>query len=175
MGRIGLTRGLVATALALCAALALGCRTPADAGVWHTLRPGENVYRVARYYGVPVSDVLDANRIRDPSDLAVGTRLFIPDPRVRVPPGAPLVPPELGPPSERERLTARGEALERSGLMFSWPLQGRVTSGFGRRGARPHEGIDISGRRGTLVRAAEAGRVIYSASMGACRMITTRP
>jgi len=47
---------------------------------------------------------------------------------------------------------------------FVWPLAepGQITSGFGWRGRRLHEGIDIAAPVGTPVRAADAGVVIRS-------------
>ncbi len=47
-------------------------------------------------------------------------------------------------------------------VAFHWPLDGEVTSLFGKRGEKPHRGIDISARYGTAVRAAAAGRVVFS-------------
>ena len=49
-------------------------------------------------------------------------------------------------------------------LDLRWPIRGRLSSGFGWRRGRAHEGIDIPARRGTPIRAAEAGRVIHSGS-----------
>ena len=45
---------------------------------------------------------------------------------------------------------------------LEWPTRGAVSSAFGRRGGRPHRGIDISGHYGRGVRAAAAGEVIFS-------------
>jgi lipoprotein NlpD len=45
---------------------------------------------------------------------------------------------------------------------FRWPARGVVTSPFGMRGRRPHEGIDISYRSGMAVRAAATGTVVFS-------------
>lgn len=47
-------------------------------------------------------------------------------------------------------------------LAFRWPVNGTVTSRFAGPGRRSHRGIDISARHGTLVRAAAAGRVVFS-------------
>jgi murein DD-endopeptidase MepM/ murein hydrolase activator NlpD len=49
---------------------------------------------------------------------------------------------------------------------FVWPTSGTVTSGYGPRWGRMHEGIDIAAPTGTSVRAAAAGRVIIAGSMG---------
>ncbi|MGQ0792945.1 MAG: peptidoglycan DD-metalloendopeptidase family protein [Deltaproteobacteria bacterium] len=43
------------------------------------------------------------------------------------------------------------------------PLEGRISSGFGRRGGAQHTGIDIPAREGALIKAAAAGLVVVSA------------
>ena len=52
-----------------------------------------------------------------------------------------------------------GDAVYRN---FRWPVQGTVGSGYGGRGGRHHDGIDILAPEGTPVRAAETGVVTYA-------------
>jgi len=46
---------------------------------------------------------------------------------------------------------------------FAWPVQGgRISSGFGQRRGRLHEGLDIAAGVGQSIRAAASGRIVYS-------------
>ncbi len=53
-----------------------------------------------------------------------------------------------------------------SGSGFVWPVNGVLSSGFGWRWGRMHEGIDIAAPSGSPVVAAAAGTVIYAGWMG---------
>jgi len=153
--RAVLRRGLPLALVALCA---LACAsTPGGKEVVHVVRPGENLYRISLYYGVPVDRLIRSNRIRDVHALEVGQQLRIPGAR-RDPPTGVLAPQVASAPSGG----GREIALRDTGLAFEWPLHGRVSSYFGSRGRSHHEGIDIPAREGTPIFAAEAGRVIHS-------------
>jgi murein DD-endopeptidase MepM/ murein hydrolase activator NlpD len=120
----------------------------------HVVQRGETVYRLSKRYGVSVDAIVRRNGIRDVSSVPVGARLVIPG----VPGhggGAPRGAGDLADVAYRE-----------ASLAFGWPLNGRFSSGFGRRGRRSHDGIDIAARTGTPVRAAEAGRVTHSGWLG---------
>jgi murein DD-endopeptidase MepM/ murein hydrolase activator NlpD len=152
-------RAALAAAAAL-GVLLLGCaHSPQGDGVVHTVRQGENIFRISRHYQVSVSSVLDANQIRDERSLQIGERLWIPEAR-RSPPQYALIPPPAGFGDAPER--ARNDAIQHGNLSFAWPLRGRLTGLFEVRKGRRHEGIDLATRPGTLVRASESGRVIYS-------------
>lgn len=143
-------------------AFGAGCRSRPSEGAFHILSEGETVYRLSQIYRVPATDIIEANAIDDVNDLQPGTRLWIPGARE---PDLDELPRTQLPQSER-RMRAQGDALAYGGLTFAWPLHGRLSSPYGRRGGRPHRGIDIAAPRGTVVRAAEAGRVLFAGRMG---------
>jgi murein DD-endopeptidase MepM/ murein hydrolase activator NlpD len=159
----------VRTPLALaCALLLAGCpggeggRPPTAGpprGVWHQADAGESPGALARRYKVPLDDILESNGLERDSKLAAGQVVFIPG-------GAPQAPPAVvtadpgAPAASRPSVTPPAPPAGK----LLWPVKGQVTSGFGARGKRPHEGIDIAAPEGEPVRAAADGTVIYAGS-----------
>ena len=43
-----------------------------------------------------------------------------------------------------------------------WPVHGKIVSGYGTSGGQKNDGIDIAAAKGTPVKAAEGGRVVYA-------------
>jgi murein DD-endopeptidase MepM/ murein hydrolase activator NlpD len=157
---------LVAAGLAVASAgLQVGCATrPAPGegeGRWHVVSPGETLWALAQRYEVDVGKIEQANAIKDVHGLQVGQLLWIPGGRDLGPePDAPF-------PPARGRARPSGDCRDpRTGVVppFAWPIDGTLTSSFGRRGSGRHDGIDLGARKGTPVHAAAAGRVIYSGS-----------
>ncbi len=146
----------------LCAlGIGLACSSGKSTGFYHKLQRGENLYRIGLRYGVPTAVLIKANRIDDVRRVRVGTRLWIPRGAVTARPASSSQPLRPSRASEARRL-ARLDARRASNLSFAWPVRGKITSRFGRRGGRSHEGLDLAAKRGTTIHAAEAGRVIHS-------------
>lgn len=133
------------------------CAGP-EPGVYHTVRSGENLYRIGLRYGLRPETIARANGIHDPTQIPVGTRLWIPRPSAASPVSAGAAPAARPPPIPRVRPGGN--------VAFIWPVRGRITSGFGRRNGRMHEGIDVAASRGTQIRAADAGKVIFCGRLG---------
>jgi murein DD-endopeptidase MepM/ murein hydrolase activator NlpD len=148
----GLARSGLLLVLAACAS------THTGEGVVHVVRPGETLYRISRYYEVPLETVIRVNDVEDVSDVAVGTQLWIPEARRSAATASIALPAAIAHPGPG----GRELALRESNLVFDWPVRGQLSSGYGRRGGSTHDGVDIRAPRGTPVRAAEAGRVIHS-------------
>jgi len=158
LGKQGMRAALVAAAL-LAVLLPSCAHSPQGDGVYHTVRQGENIFRISLHYQVSVSSILEANQIRDERSLRIGERLWIPEAR-RSPRGTALLPQPASSGDTSER--ARNDAIQQGNLSFHWPLRGRLTGFFGTRSGRRHDGIDLAAKPGTLIRASESGRVIYS-------------
>ncbi|MDE0887470.1 MAG: LysM peptidoglycan-binding domain-containing M23 family metallopeptidase [Myxococcota bacterium] len=168
-GRNGMA---VFVALTLALTLALGPISCLGSGGEriHTVRKGENLYRIGLRYGVPAAGIARLNGIRNVTTVQVGTRLRIPSRGS----GARAHGSSHGPAQARQpsaladaRRRARLDARREGKLKFEWPLASpRLTSRFGQRKGRPHEGIDLGARSGTSIRAAESGKVIYSGWLG---------
>jgi len=157
----GLVRAVRATCGAGLAALVLclsGCASTPTTGSEHVVKPGENLYRLSRYYGVPIDDIRAANDIRDVRSLQVGQRLVIPGSSKGTPAGSLA----LSQPRRPVRAPSGRQVERLTDLHFAWPVTGKTSSKFGGRRGRNHDGIDIAAKSGTPIRAAEAGRVIHS-------------
>lgn len=136
-----------------------GCGAPrySTRGVYHQVRPGQTLYRIAKTYGVSVKTLSRANRISDPSSIRAGDRLFIPGARgvkkVRV------YRPEQT--AVLERRLPREEARA-ADLAFVWPVKGKILTEFGILDGFKNNGVAIAAPEGTPIRTAESGRVVYS-------------
>lgn len=124
-------------------------------GFYHVVRPGENLFRIGKAYDVAFEELARINGIRDPGQIRIGQRIFIPGAAQQLP--VAIITPVETPPQPRN--VPEAEAM---GLTLLLPVNGTVNSGYGPRGSSFHDGIDIAAPEGTLIRAIEQGEVIYS-------------
>jgi murein DD-endopeptidase MepM/ murein hydrolase activator NlpD len=110
-----------------------------------TLEPADSLWRLSRIHRVSLDALVRANPSLDPAQLQPGSRIRVPVRQDWIQPVA------LRPMGNRREADA-----------FVWPVSARISSRFGWRGSRRHTGVDLRAPRGTPVRAAESGRVIWS-------------
>jgi LysM repeat protein len=124
-------------------------------GVYHVVRFGENLFRIGKAYDVPHEEVARVNGIKNPDQIYIGQRIFIPG-TTRQLPVAIITPVETA----RAPSSSSDTAIADTSLIS--PVSGTINSRFGPRGASFHDGIDIAAPEGTPIRAIEAGEVVYS-------------
>jgi lipoprotein NlpD len=132
----------------------------------YRVRKGDTLYSIGKRFGVDHKLLARRNHIRYPYTIYVGQRLtltrtaakpkYMPIPKSRKPTKSVKKAAYKKPSPSHRRLAVKGS------VKLRWPLNAKVTSPFGRRGSRMHDGIDIRAKEGTPIYAAAAGEVVYS-------------
>ncbi len=130
-------------------------------GVTHVVQAGQTPYRIARTYGMDVERLIRVNKIDDPARVPVGTRLWIPG-AYRVLYVSSKSSGKRNAPNKKSAHKKTKKKRPPVKNYLRWPVKGTLTSTFGKRGARNHEGIDIGASRGTPIYAAQSGKVVFS-------------
>jgi murein DD-endopeptidase MepM/ murein hydrolase activator NlpD len=130
--------------------------TKRGAGIYHVVRPGENLFRIGKAYDVPFEELARLNGIKNASQIHIGQRIFIAG-ATRQLPVAVITPVEVSPTTAS---VPEPEEMAEPSLLS--PISGAINSGFGPRGTSFHDGVDIAAPEGTPIRAIEQGEVVYS-------------
>ena len=134
---------------------------------YHLVQRGDSLYSVSWSYGYDYKDVARWNGLQPPYELKPGQRIrFVPPAGVKitVPPKPVMVEPvpqvtQSIPHPPRAPVTEKNTGA----ITWHWPVDGAVMGRFD--GSDPlKKGINIGGELGQPVRAAAAGKVVYSGS-----------
>ena len=155
-----------------------------------TVSKGDTLYSISRQYKIPVNDLAVMNKLSAPFNLSVGQKLKVPKldgvqtrPTVTVkksvektdakkttvksstPQNKPYTKDSDKTTTQKttDTKTSASKIVPRSNSKFSWPVRGKILSGYGpKNGGLVNDGINISAPLGTIVRAAENGVVAYA-------------
>lgn len=110
------------------------------------VRPGDTLAKLATRGGVSLQKIAERNRRGERDPLRPGEMVFAPRvTRVRV----------MHPASETP-------LPPRKALALRWPVAGVLTSPYGKRWGRMHDGIDIGATQGSAIHAAADGQVLFA-------------
>lgn len=107
-------------------------------GILYQIGPGQSIESLAKNFNIEASEIRSSNNIAPNTEVQSGRLVLLP--------GAE---PEFG---YKDRLEK----------MLIAPVNARISSYYGRRWGRMHEGVDYAVNIGTPIRAAGAGKVVYS-------------
>ena len=113
-------------------------------GHYVKVKKGQDLAIVAKSYGVDVSKLKIANKGRS---IASDGWVFIPLDRGVIGNSKAIEPEQY---------------FKNGALLWPVPSTSRISSKFGKRWGRRHEGIDIPGRTGSHIIAAQSGTIVYS-------------
>jgi murein DD-endopeptidase MepM/ murein hydrolase activator NlpD len=127
-----------------------GSSSAAAPGGVYTVERGDTLSSIARQFRISVPSLVALNGLKDADDLRVGQSLRVNSRRAAA---APAKRPQSAAPAEEESAAADAGPAPRD---WTWPADGIQTVGFGQK-----KGIEISGKSGQPVRAANDGKISF--------------
>ncbi|AZR72063.1 hypothetical protein BBF96_00845 [Anoxybacter fermentans] len=101
----------------------------------YKVKPGESIWSISKKFGISYKTLVRYNNLKNPDKIFPGMEIKIP-----------------------AKVGVKSKHKQR---YFIWPAKGRVSSSFGFRWGRMHNGVDIALPVGRDVRAAAGGKVIW--------------
>jgi murein DD-endopeptidase MepM/ murein hydrolase activator NlpD len=152
----------------------ISCKTTSSDTVYLIkLEEGDTLSKIATKYDTTWQDIAELNNIKPGSEIKVGTVL-----RLMPGPGGIIAKndkkrifgkslqheddEESHPDLERETDDVGGGLFFNNKSGLNWPVYGKISSNYGKRGRSFHHGIDIRAKRGTKVYAAGEGVVEFA-------------
>jgi len=120
------------------------------------LYEGQTLWDVSQAYGTTIEEIVDLNGLSNADLVRAGQQLRVP---VR---GMASVAPRRVTQALAESAASVASSAVALAQGFVWPARGRLTSRFGWRRWRHHDGIDIAAPYGSPVTAARDGVIVYS-------------
>ncbi len=110
-------------------------------GIYHKVKWGESLWRIARTYNVRMDKIVGANRLPDAARIETGQLLFIPGVK------------------EQKKIE---HYKAKKGENFIWPVRGKIYTLYGaKRHGATSKGIEVKANLNTYVHASRTGEVVF--------------
>ncbi|MDX8387120.1 MAG: M23 family metallopeptidase [Ghiorsea sp.] len=130
----------------------------------YIVKKGDTLYSIGRKFSVDFHVLAKRNGIRKPYQIFVGQRVFVKG----YAPKTSKYTKKKNTPKKVKTVKASNKksypSAAHSRVKLAWPVKGRLSSRFGPRDNRMHDGIDIAAAKGVHVFAAADGKVVYADS-----------
>ncbi|MDQ6991080.1 MAG: M23 family metallopeptidase [Mariprofundaceae bacterium] len=136
-----------------------------SSNTYHTVKKGDSLYTIGQQFGVSYHSLAKRNHLHYPYTIQINQKIYLSvnsshkyrkkHSKARHSKHKQYVNTRIHTQKLRSQHKLRNVHLR-------WPVQGPISSPFGKRGNRMHDGIDIAVRDGTPVHAAASGTVVYS-------------
>jgi len=143
----------------------------------YTVKAKDTLYGISHTFNISQSQLAKLNRLQSPYTIQLGQTLNLPSvrpvynppatSRQKVASGGKHVRPSGKPAykrtASRKRSSGKMALPPRASSKFAWPVKGSVISSYGpKKGGLHNDGINIRAPKGSPVRAAENGTVVYA-------------
>lgn len=151
---------------------------------YHTVVHGDTLFSISRRYNVDITTLSKLNNLREPYALSIGQKLALPasvgNENYTAATSTPQKSTTLFSASTSSKPTTTSTAVTSTSkpapastasktvastrkTKFLWPVRGTIISRYGTIGkGRSNDGINIKAPLGTLIKAADAGKVVYA-------------
>ncbi|MFZ3066168.1 MAG: LysM peptidoglycan-binding domain-containing M23 family metallopeptidase [Nitrospirota bacterium] len=125
-------------------------------GVYHKIKRGQTLWRIAKTYGVDLELLAKVNNLEDATEIETGGLIFILN-------AEKILEVEIYKPADSHvKKVSIPTSVNRGEIEIIWPVSGRITSHYGSRNGKKHDGVDISVPKGTPIKAVSGGIVTFS-------------
>ncbi len=138
-----------------------------SAKTYHTVKKGDSLYKIGQQFGVPYRILAKRNHLRYPYTIYVGQKVYLstlPHKTSKAHSSHYKKKKTKAVKKRHVRVAKKTPSHRATNIHLRWPVHGAISSPFGRRGSRMHDGIDIAVKDGTAVHAAASGTVVYADS-----------
>lgn len=134
--------------------LTIGNKLKLPQSEYYVVKKGDTLYSISRDKSISISALTSLNTINPPYSISVGQKLTLPNKKKSI------AAKQTG---NQKKITTK--IPKRNSSKFFKPVKGKVISTFGsKKNGLHNDGINIAAKKGTPVKAAENGIVVYSSN-----------